>query len=405
MENSELVKDPKKLYWDERNNTVMRYLPISDRFVEYNSLWNVDKGGYNSQYRYNFFTESKEPFFDFYKQQTMRKDNKFLNLHPSNLRRNNSYFPNYLNYTTNSFNRFNGGSNSLYALNNASLGDMGNNQQFGIMRNDYSEDIDTIALAMKYPELGRITQFSASKNIPKDMWPHLGYGTNYLKENEYGERLLGIIPYKGLNYKYDKNLKVPGRTIWADKSIIFPQKDPDLSAQIEELFHHAQLNHYNRDGRSSKDIPAMNLELEAKVGEDIIYAKNKFEAAAEYDEPIIYNDSIDPEYYEGLGGGIVVTAPKTGEKTQEVRFDGNFYNPLGAKILMGRDPNDEYTNKLYNEYPPFIYRVSGSGNFTKNDQEIYNRVGYFLTPEKSNHDSRAFEESISPEVLLYMLGK
>ncbi|MBR3609188.1 MAG: hypothetical protein IKL50_04825 [Bacteroidales bacterium] len=355
MENSELVKDPKKLYWDERNNTVMRYLPISDRFVEYNSLWNVDKGGYNSQYRYNFFTESKEPFFDFYKQQTMRKDNKFLNLHPSNLRRNNSYFPNYLNYTTNSFNRFNGGSNSLYALNNASLGDMGNNQQFGIMRNDYSEDIDTIALAMKYPELGRITQFSDSHNIHSETWNSISDSSKKMATNIYGKKVLNIINPKSVKYNYDDNLISNANTDRINRTINIKETHPQPGDMIEEWIHMAQ-NDFYKD--SFNKYPGLNIEAEAKVIADFIHLNN------------LRNDPYN-----------------------------NFTEIPGVRIFIGADDKD---GTLSLEYLDMLNNVINNGYFTLKDLETYYKVGKVMSPGKFVNAKRPFERR--PPLLLIKIA-
>ena len=273
------------------------------------------------------------------------------------------------------------------------------------MKNDYSENIDTLALAKQYPELGRTTQFSASKSIPKDMWKHLGDGVNYLNNKEYGERVLNTIPNKTLHYKYDPSLTVPAQAKWPVKSIIYSQTNPDFSIQAEELFHQGQYNFYNKNGRRSKDIPAMNLEVEAKVGEDLIKLKNKYEGTAEYNEPIIYNDTISPEYYEGLEDGIIVIAPKTGEKVQQVLINENFNGSIGDKIFMGRDFKVKYIEDLYKRYLSMIKRVSETGIITPQDLDLYNEIGIFLPQEKSNHDTRPFDDSISPEYLLHILKK
>ena len=44
-------------------------------------------------------------------------------------------------------------------------------------------------------------------------------------------------------------------------------------------------------------------------------------------------------------------------------------------------------------------------NITPQDLDLYNEIGIFLPQEKSNHDSRVFNNSIPPEYLLHILKK
>ena len=46
---------------------------------------------------------------------------------------------------------------------------------------------------------------------------------------------------------------------------------------------------------------------------------------------------------------------------------------------------------------------SDNGYFTSQDLEIYNKVGKFMSPEKSQNP-KAFDESIPPSFLLYILN-
>ena len=149
----------------------------------------------------------------------------------------------------------------------------------------------------------------------------------------------------------------------------------------------------------------MNLEVEAKVGEDLIKLKNKYEETAEYNEPIIYNDTISPEYYEGLEDGIIVIAPKNGEEAQQVLINENFNSSIGDKIFMGSDFKDKYIEDLYKRYLSMIKQVAERRKFITGDREIYNKIGASLPQEKSNHDTRPFDDSISPEYLLHILKK
>ena len=50
-----------------------------------------------------------------------------------------------------------------------------------------------------------------------------------------------------------------------------------------------------------------------------------------------------------------------------------------------------------------INRVVENGRFSPKDLEIYNKVGKFMSPEKSQNP-KAFDESIPPSFLLYILN-
>ena len=430
MANNNLVKDPNKLYWDEENQVYMQYSPISDKFLAKRvSLWDIDKEEYNPNNLPRYSVESANKSSDtFDKQETDKNNNQYV-LCSSSTDSTSMLFPGYDNVLKNNIltgkenlNNSQGPVIKKYepldkriakqystGLNpnqsNKVPQNILGNKGYGIMQNDYFENVDTLALTKQYPELGRITQFSASKSIPKKMWGDLGDGVNYLSNNEYGERVLNTIPNKGLHFGFNKSLLVPAQAKWPEKSIIFSQSNPDFSTQAEELFHQGQYNFYNKNGRRSKDIPAMNLEVEAKVGEDLIKLKNKYEETAEYNEPIIYNDTISPEYYEGLEDGIIVIAPKTGEKVQQVLINENFNGSIGDKIFMGRDFKDKYIEDLYKRYLSMIKRVTETKNITPEDVDLYNEIGIFLPQEKSNHDNRPFNVSIPPEYLLHILKK
>lgn len=373
MKNSELVKDPDKIYWDEENQVYMQYSPISDRFLPKKiSVWEIEDDKYNPKNLPKYSAEvGKRPLYDLYKQEKKRGNNQYINLYPISLKRDDNLLSSMYNKC--SAIPYNVKENKeaeqnpqkfVYSSNNNTDNGLEDNKQKGIMENDYSEDIDTLAIGEKYPELGRITNFNLSKSVPKEMWPHLGKTTDYLTENKYGKNLLGILPDKGLHFKYDKNLQVPGRAKWPEKSITFSQIDPELSTQTEELFHQGQYNFYNRNGKRSKDIPGMNLETEAKVGVDVIRQ---------------------------------IYFPK-GSAEDPLFFPGN-------EIFMGKNLNNKYNNNLYRKYCEMIERITESGNFTKDNQNTYNEVGNSMPQEKSIHDSRAFNDSIPPEVLLHILKK
>ena len=47
-----------------------------------------------------------------------------------------------------------------------------------------------------------------------------------------------------------------------------------------------------------------------------------------------------------------------------------------------------------------IERIAQNGYFTTEDLEIYKEVGKFMSPEKSRHDARSFDERIIPSFLI-----
>ncbi len=367
----------------------MQYSPISDMFlVKRISPFDIDKEEYNSnnlpRYRGEYVNESSNTFD---KQEADNNINQYV-LCSNSTDTTSMLFPGYDNVLKNNIltgkenlNNSQGPVIKKYepldkriakqystGLNpnqsNKVPQNILGNKGYGIITNDYSEDIDTLALTKQYPELGRTTQFSASKSIPKDMWKHLGDGINYMTKNEYGERVLNTIPNKTLHYKYDPSLTVPAQAKWPIKSIIYSQTNPDFSIQAEELFHQGQYNFYNKNGRRSKDIPAMNLEVEAKTGVDIIRQKN---------------------LNEGLMEDI-------------------FFFP-GNGLFIGLDLNNKYIKDLNKKYYEMIERVAEPGNTTKEYLDLYKEIGVSLPQEKSNYDTRPFNDSITPEYMLHILNK
>ncbi|MBR5323344.1 MAG: hypothetical protein IKV14_00815 [Muribaculaceae bacterium] len=430
MSKGNLEKDPNKLYWDEENQVYMQYSPISDMFlVRRISPFDIDKEEYNPNNLPRYSGESANKSSDtFDKQETDKNNNQYV-LCSSSTDSTSMLFPGYDNVLKNNIltekenmNNSQGPVIQKYepldkripkqystGLNpnqsNKVPQNILGNKGYGIMKNDYSENVDTLALTKQYPELGRITQFSASKSIPKNMWGDLGDGVNYLTNNGYGERVLNTIPNKGLHFGFNKSVQVPAQAKWPEKSIIFSQTNPDFSTQAEELFHQGQYNFYNKDGRKSKDIPAMNLEMEAKTGVDIIKYKGLKNEIMEDDEPLIYNKSVDPNIFEGYEDALIVFAPKTGERSQQILINENFNGSIGDKMFMGRDLKDKYIEDLYKRYLSMIKQVSETGIITPQDLDLYNEIGIFLPQEKSNHDSRVFNNSIPPEYLLHILKK
>ena len=422
MANNNLVKDPNKLYWDEENQVYMQYSPVSDMFlVRRISPFDIDKEEYNPNNLPRYSVESANKSSDtFDKQETDKNNNQYV-LCSSSTDSTSMLFPGYDNVLKNNIltgkenlNNSQGPVIKKYepldkriakqystGLNpnqsNKVPQNILGNKGYGIMQNDYFENVDTLALTKQYPELGRITQFSASKSIPKKMWGDLGDGVNYLSNNEYGERVLNTIPNKGLHFGFNKSLLVPAQAKWPEKSIIFSQTNPDFSTQAEELFHQGQYNFYNKDGRKSKDIPAMNLEMEAKTGVDIITQEDT------------YNQSNENDEYDEYGNfGVTVTVPRDGGEQQVKPSNGNannFMDNNSSKIFMGADMNNSYINDLYERYLSMINQIAEGRKFATKDRKTYNEMGASLPQEKSNHDTRPFDDSIPPEYLLHILKK
>ncbi len=235
----------------------------------------------------------------------------------------------------------------------------------GVMYNNYSQPIDTVSLTKKSPYLGRNIDFSRSKNVPSDMWEHLAKGVNYFSQNKYGEKILNTVSPKGYYIQYSPSAPTPGRVHTEKRRITYSTRMPQLPQQTEELIHTGQVDFYNRNGKNViKSIPGMNLELEVKVLGDIINQVN-------------YNLGIFNTVDESI-------------------------DMLGGKIFMSEDLYNGMSD-LQNEYDEMIVRVAENGYFTSQDLEIYNKVGKFMSPEKSQNP-KAFDESIPPSFLLYILN-
>lgn len=232
-------------------------------------------------------------------------------------------------------------------------------QKRGVMLNNNYEHIDTLQVAKKSPSLNRITDFSKSRSVPKKMWNRLENGLNYMSENEYGKEILKKIPQKSIHFKYLELQQNPGQICWPESSISYSNLNPSLDVQIEEIIHAAQLNFYNSIGKNTKYIPSINLEVEAKIGEDIIRQKNFINS--------IYEDDLF--------------------------FPGN-------KIFLNVSVSEGKINELWNLYQKMIERVAENGYFTEEDLEIYKKIGKFVPKEKSPYDKRNFDETIPPELLL-----
>ena len=72
---------------------------------------------------------------------------------------------------------------------------------------------------------------------------------------------------------------------------------------------------------------------------------------------------------------------------------------------MGRDLKDKYIEDLYERYLSMINQIAEGRKFATKDRKTYNEMGASLPQEKSNHDTRPFDDSISPEYLLHILKK
>lgn len=244
------------------------------------------------------------------------------------------------------------------------------------MVNNYSQPVDTISLGDKSPYLNNMIDFNKSKSIPSDMWNYLTEGVNYLGKNEYGKKILNQISPKSYYFEYSPMLDVPAQIKWNKRSINYSSKTPQLNSQIEELIHAGQMEFYKR---GSGNIPSMNIEFEAKVLEDII-------------KKINYNN-------EDL---IIVTPKNIKDNLNNNENDINefLYHIQHPKIFIGTDLEDEYIKGLNTKYDKMIERIAQNGYFTTEDLDIYKEVGKFMSPEKSRHDARSFDERIIPSFLI-----
>ena len=67
--------------------------------------------------------------------------------------------------------------------------------------------------------------------------------------------------------------------------------------------------------------------------------------------------------------------------------------------------NNSYINDLYERYLSMINQIAEGRKFATKDRKTYNEMGASLPQEKSNHDTRPFDDSIPPEYLLHILKK
>lgn len=357
---NKMQNDTDTIYWDSENNVHMQYSPIWERFIPKKiSVWDIDKPEYQPENLPNY-------------QESLRRNYKSS---LSETEQNSVKPPFKHQYTPLHNRRFYDNINPITP------------HKHGVMINDYSEPIDTIKLAKESPHLDRITDFSKSKSVSDKTWGNLIDGVNYLDQNKYGKKILENIPNKSLHFKFSKSLNVPGQINKNEKSITFSNESPQLSQQSEELIHAAQFNkYYGGKENGYQNIPGINFELEAKVTEDII-------------------DEINKNEVESI---IVVPKDKNLSSSTNVYKDSNsnlLFPSAGSKIFMGADFNNEYVSKLYDKYVGMIERVAQNKHFTSEDLEIYKEVGKFISLEKSKHDSREFNEDISPSFIMDTFNK
>ena len=168
MKNNDLVKDPNQLYWDEENKVYMQYSPISDMFlVKRISPFDIDKEEYNPnnlpRYRGEYVNESSNTFD---KQETDNNINQYV-LCSNSTDTTSMLFPGYDNVLKNNIltgkenmnnsqgpviqkyepldkriaKHYSTGLNP-YQSNKVPQNILGN-KGYGIITNDYFEDIDT----------------------------------------------------------------------------------------------------------------------------------------------------------------------------------------------------------------------------------------------------------------------
>ena len=382
MGNNDLVKDPNKLYWDEENNVYMQYSPISDRFlVKRISPFDIDKDEYNPnnlpRYRGESANKSSNTFD---KQETDKNNNQYV-LASNSIDTTSKLFPGYDNILKN--NILTGKEN----MNNSqgpviqkyepldkritkqySIGLNPNqsnkvpqnilgNKGYGIMTNNYYEDIDKLALANNSPYLNKVSSFNNSNNIYRETWYSIADAANKMGANIYGTKVFNTINPKSINYNYNKNLRTNANTDRANRMINIKNKNPLPGDLIEEWTHMAQNDFYKEN---FNEYPGLNIEAEAKVIADLIHLKN------------LKANTLD-----------------------------NMTEIPGVRIFMGANDKD---GKLNLEYLDMLDNVINNDYFTSNDLGTYYKVGEAMSPEKFSKAKRSFERK-PPLFLLKIIGE
>ena len=379
MSKGNLEKDPNKLYWDEENQVYMQYSPISDKFLANRvSLWDIDKEEYNPNNLPRYSVESANKSSDtFDKQETDKNNNQYV-LCSNSTDTTSKLFPGYDNVLKNSIltekenmNNSQGPVIKKYepldkripkqystGLNpnqsNKVPQNILGNKGYGIMQNDYFENIDTLALANKSPYLNKITNFNNSNNIYKETWNSIADASNKMVANIYGTKVFNTIKPKSINYNYNKNLSNNANTDRVNRTINIKEKDPLAGDLIEEWIHMAQNDFYKGN---LNEYPGLNIEAEAKVIADFIHLKN----------------------------------------LKANTFD-NMTEIPGVRIFMGANDED---GKLNLEYLDMLDNVINNGYFTSSDLERYYKVGEAMSPEKFSKSKRSFERK--PPLFLFKI--
>ena len=342
---NKMQNDTDTIYWDSENNVHMQYSPIWERFIPKKiSVWDIDKPEYQPENLPNY-------------QESLRRNYKSS---LSETEQNSVKPPFKHQYTPLHNRRFYDNINPITPNSRLNIKNSGvTPHKHGVMINDYSEPIDTIKLARESPHLDRITDFSKSKSVSDKTWGNLIDGVNYLDQNEYGKKILENIPNKSLHFKLSKSLNVPGQINKNEKSITFSDESPQLSQQSEELIHAAQFNkYYGGKENGYQNIPGINLEIESKILQDIIAAKNYLKT----------DDSDNLKY-------------------------------IGSKFFIEGSFSKEESFKLGKKYFDIIMGIATTDSINKKDLKFLNSISNKISKEKSNHDHRDFNEAIEPKLI------
>ena len=163
------------------------------------------------------------------------------------------------------------------------------------------------------------------------------------------------------------------------------------------IFRARAFYYLKQKGRTGK-MPQINTRLRQKIDTEANW--NKATNFIPLDGEIIIYKADENYSYERIKIG-------DGETTV---INLAFVNSIDTNLTQSGQAADakvvgDSVEDLYKRYLSMIKRVDGSRKFIIGDRKTYNEIGTSLPQEKSNHDTRSFNDSIPPEYLLHILKK
>lgn len=384
MKDNDLLNklNPNTIYWDEENQQRVRYSYLYDSFIPAKiSVWDIDKPEYQPEnlprYERNLkgLNQYKKDNTYFNNNNTYKKEYPFFNksietnnslqikdkntlLRRTDIKSSNIYAKNnsHEKFATKDKINLNEGKIKKY-IGGDSIVNTNIRRYNDIDSNDKSYPIDTIGITQQFPDLGRISNFQRSKSVPIGTWSNMGNILDETSKNIYGQKVLSFIPSKTLGYTYlGNNPSLIANAEWPSSKINIGVNSLEQHQMLEEVIHISQYNIYNAKGFKIKDIPAMNLEAEAKFIEDIIYA------------------------YDLLERGVVNST-------------------FSSKIFMGYNASDSEIKELSENYAKRLLKIVEKGYMTQDDLQFFNKIASGMSKEKNRRDNRDFNMNIEPLLL------